>query len=242
MAKRFIDTDLWKRGWFRQLPPKMKTVWVYLITNCDHAGIYEVDIDLMSFMVGQKITQDEIITHLGNQISVINSGSKWFLHKFIKFQYGELNEKVKAHKSVLSLIEKYDIDISVNKGLSNPLVRVQDKDKDIDKDKNKEKKSKKEKKIETIPIKQLQEEFIEVDVSAEYKKFCDYCEANGKRYKNYHAAFRNWLRSEWTPKTDKFKKKKQVQKNQIDYEQLEKDADPEGLKQFMDKVKTEIGR
>jgi len=242
MAKRFIDTDLWKRGWFRQLPPKMKTVWIYLITNCDHAGIYEVDIELMSFMIGQKITVAEIEKHLGSQISVINSGSKWFLHKFIKFQYGELNENVKAHKSVISLIEKYNIDLRVSKGLSNTSISVQDKDKDKDKDKNKEKKSKKEKKIDTIPIEQLQEEFIDVDVEGEYKKFCDYCEANGKRYKNYHAAFRNWLRNDWVKKTDKFKKKKQVERNQIDYAKLKENADPEGMKNFMSDLKKEIGR
>ena len=79
MAKRFIDTEIWKKSWFRQLPPKMKSVWVYLTTNCDHAGIYEVDLELMSFMVGQKVTSKEINDHLGNQISVINSGSKWYL-------------------------------------------------------------------------------------------------------------------------------------------------------------------
>ena len=40
-------------------------------------------------------------------------------------------------------------------------------------------------------------EFIGVDVNSEFEKFKDYLIANGKTYKNYNAAFRNWLRSDW---------------------------------------------
>ena len=128
MAKRFIDTELFKQGWFRKLPPTLKSAWIYLITNCDHAGVYEPDLELMSFCVGSKITKDDIIKHLGDQISNINGRDKWFLHKFIPFQYGELNPNVQAHRSVIKIIEKYNLNITVCKGLGNPSATVKDND------------------------------------------------------------------------------------------------------------------
>jgi len=42
----------------------------------------------------------------------------------------------------------------------------------------------------------LQDQFKNRNVKAEFQHFKDYCEANGKKYKNYLAAFRNWLRNE----------------------------------------------
>jgi hypothetical protein len=213
MAKRFIDTDIWKKSWFRQLPPKMKSVWVYLTTNCDHAGIYEVDLELMSFMVGQKVTSKEIDEHLGNQISVINSGSKWYLSKFVGFQYGELNPNVKAHQSVLKQLNKYSIDETLAKGLGNTLESVQDKDKDKVKVKDKEDK-KSLNSIDKIFLEELQDQHLDVDVKAEFLKFKDYLSANGKTYKDYRAGFRNWIRNDYTPKTDKIKNERFVKRQQ----------------------------
>ena len=46
MAKRFTDTDKWKKKWFRELKPISKCFWSYLLDNCNHAGIWEVDISL----------------------------------------------------------------------------------------------------------------------------------------------------------------------------------------------------
>jgi len=40
------------------------------------------------------------------------------------------------------------------------------------------------------------------DVTLEYERFTDYCLSNGKRYKSYEAAFRNWLRSHIGEKKD----------------------------------------
>jgi hypothetical protein len=138
MAKRFIDTDIWKKQWFRELPPKLKSVWLYLITNCNHAGIFEVDLGLMSFMLGAKITEKDISEHLGEQITILNGGSKWYLHKFVKYQYGSLSSTNKAHKSVMDILNRYDIDLDnldPSKTLSRPIEGCKDKDKDKDKDK-----------------------------------------------------------------------------------------------------------
>src|SRR5438270_9372042 len=44
MAKRFTDTDIWKRQrWFRKLSPINKLAFCYIKDNCNHAGIWRVD-------------------------------------------------------------------------------------------------------------------------------------------------------------------------------------------------------
>mgnify|MGYP003147871524 CR=1 FL=1 len=140
MAKRYVDTQLYKHSWFRKLNPKMKCVWIYLMTNCDHAGIYDVDVELMSFMIGSKVTEKEIFEHLGDQISVLNNGStKWYLVKFVKFQYGELKDTNNAHKSVLKQLNKYDIDLEASEALPRGSSAYKDKDKEQDIVKEKEK-------------------------------------------------------------------------------------------------------
>ena len=44
------------------------------------------------------------------------------------------------------------------------------------------------------------DEFSNIDIDKEYKKFRDYLKSKGKQYKDYSAGFRNWLRSDFVPK------------------------------------------
>jgi hypothetical protein len=41
MAKRFIDTNIWNKAWFRKLDTNSKLIWIYILTKCDHAGIFD---------------------------------------------------------------------------------------------------------------------------------------------------------------------------------------------------------
>ena len=134
MAKRFVETDLWKKKWYRTMPPRMKLFYFYLLTSCDHAGMYDVDLELAEFQIGMEVKQTDIDKHLKEHIEVIKE-DKWFIKKFPDFQYGELNPNVKAHASVIKILKKYNC----LQRVSNPLASVQDKDKDKDKVKDKEK-------------------------------------------------------------------------------------------------------
>ena len=134
MAKRFVDTSLWKRKWYRCLPPKMKLFYFYMITNCDHAGMYDVDLELAEFQIGMPVKEKDIDEHLKDHIKVIKD-DKWWIKAFPDFQYGELNSNVKAHASVTKILTKYNCLATV----PNSLDRVQDKYKDKDKVKDKEK-------------------------------------------------------------------------------------------------------
>ena len=124
MAKRFMDNTIFDKSWYRKLPVRLKIVWFYLINKCNHAGIWECDIDLLSFQIGDEYTLEEILEAFGDNLKEIGDG-KIYITKFIEFQYGlPLNEKVKVHQSVIKLLNKNDIQ------LPNPLVSVKDKDKD----------------------------------------------------------------------------------------------------------------
>ena len=111
MAKRYFDTDIWKKKWFRSLSPKYKSSWWYIISQCDHAGFFEPDIDIMSIFVGEELDETELMEIFSSRIEYLENG-KWFIPKFIKFQYkvshpDELNLGNRVHKSVYERIEKY---------------------------------------------------------------------------------------------------------------------------------------
>ena len=190
MAKRFTDTGKWKKKWIRELNPDMKLFWFYLLDNCDHAGIWEVDIDLASFQVGVKLDEARILKVFNRKIVPFKDG-KWFVPKFIEYQYGELNENVNAHKSVIKILKKYGLNKKNQQLPNSSSGTVQDKDMNMVKDKR-------EGKFEIIEksLDGLQAQFKNRNVESEFQHFKDYVEANGKKYKNHLAAFRNWLRND----------------------------------------------
>ena len=123
MAKRFTDTNKWRKGFVRGLQGAYKLLWLYIIDECDHAGIWHVEIDVAELRIGMKISVENAIKEFGNHIVIFDEGNKWFIPDFIEFQYGTLNPENRAHKSVLDLLEKYKI-----KGLIRPLQGRKDMD------------------------------------------------------------------------------------------------------------------
>ena len=59
MSKRFTDTDKWKKQWFRKLKNDNKVFWMYLLDQCNHAGIWEVDFELANYFC-KGINEQEI--------------------------------------------------------------------------------------------------------------------------------------------------------------------------------------
>lgn len=133
MAKRFTDTDKWKKPFIRGLKGAYKLLWFYILDDCNHAGIWEVDMEVASIRIGEEINQEEAEKIFGDRVQKI-SNNKWFLQDFIFFQYGTLNEKNRLHLSVIQILNKYGI-----KPLESPLEGVKYKDKDKDKEQYKDK-------------------------------------------------------------------------------------------------------
>lgn len=109
MAKRFHDTALWSKSWYQDLPPAYKIAYYYLISHCDNAGLIEPNQKMLNFVCGTKMTQERLVEHLGDHIMAIEGSDKWYIHKFNKFQYGELRPGNNAHNSVIKKLEKYNI-------------------------------------------------------------------------------------------------------------------------------------
>lgn len=138
MSKRFTDTDKWKKTFIKGLAAEYKLFWLYLLDECDHAGIWHVEFDLAEVRLGIKLSQEKTRGLFKDRIFVFDSGSKWFIPDFITFQYGELNAANRAHKSVLHQLNKYNL-LKDDKVHISPLQGAKDKEQDKDKDKDKDK-------------------------------------------------------------------------------------------------------
>lgn len=140
MAKRLLDDKLFEDEWFVDLPQKYKILWLYLITKCDHAGIYKVSYKLMDFFVGEHLEPSEVKRILSDRIIEIEDGKKWFIPNFLKFQYSNgLNSNKPAIVSVRKIIIENNLVEIVKQSLGNDFLMIKDKDKDKVKDKDKDK-------------------------------------------------------------------------------------------------------
>lgn len=110
MAKRFIDTDLFKKRFVRELKGAYKLLWVYLFCECDNAGILEVDIEAAELYCGHKYNLGEIKKTFEGRIFFFKNDAKAFIPAFIEFQYGyELSDRNPAHRSVIEKLTKYQL-------------------------------------------------------------------------------------------------------------------------------------
>jgi hypothetical protein len=128
MAKRFTDTEKWKRTFFADLGYKGKLAWIYLLDNCDHRGVWNKNYSLMSFQVGFKVTNDDIKNWFEGKAFELEN-DKIFVPSFIDFQYPELNPNNNAHKSIIKLLEKLGPIEDLKWSTSGPQVKVTVKDK-----------------------------------------------------------------------------------------------------------------
>jgi hypothetical protein len=157
MAKRLTDSNKWNDNWFNDLPADMKLVWLYILDACDHAGVYKVSFKSIRFYTGTELTESEIIHYLKERIYIAD-GNKWFIPKFITFQYKNFftsntpaiksarellisHNIIKPNDNVLPTVNKELCNdyVTLIEPLSNPYVRTKDMDTDTDMDINKAK-------------------------------------------------------------------------------------------------------
>lgn len=112
MAKRFTDSDKFRDVWYRQLKPKHKCLWEYMLSECSIAGILDIDFDSMSFHIGDKITEKDL--EIFSDRIIFLSLNKIFIPRFIKFQQNNISETNPAHKNIIKILENYNIDLSLS--------------------------------------------------------------------------------------------------------------------------------
>lgn len=67
----------------------------------------EIELGLASHDCGQKITEKNV-KELGDRLQHIG-GNKYFLPKFIRFQYGALSAECRPHQKIIALIQAHGI-------------------------------------------------------------------------------------------------------------------------------------
>jgi hypothetical protein len=168
MALRvFVVRELWDFEWFFRLSPKSKCFWFYILTHCDHAGVWPVNFPLAGSFIGEKLDAGKIRKELDEHVIEI-AGKYWWIPDFIGFQYknGELDKANNAHTPALRSLQKHDLmgffiegsgpnritlgprldptrpptgpQLDPKKSPGNPRLGSLDKDKDKDKDRDAE--------------------------------------------------------------------------------------------------------
>lgn len=108
MAKRFTDTDKWKREWFYDLKPHAKLAWLYLLDQCDHCGIWPRNFRLMGEQVGFKMDHQTMSDWFGDKI-ILFDDDKYFIPSFFEFQYGSSKDGFKARNSALVKLQNLNL-------------------------------------------------------------------------------------------------------------------------------------
>lgn len=119
--KRFTETNKWQDAWFRKLSAVAKLLWIYAIDRCDCVGVVEIDCEIASEDFRVKVTEKHI-QELSGRIQHID-GIKFFIPKFIDFQYGKLSPACPAHKKVLQAVDDIGL-VRVGLGYQYPNARV----------------------------------------------------------------------------------------------------------------------
>ena len=137
MAKRFVDTEKFTDPWFRRLSTKNKLLWDWMLCSCDHAGFISIDLEFVEMVLGEKFDDQTIESFFHDRVLKLGD-FKFFIPKFIKFQYGKLNPESRVHISVIKKLSDHGIDYTRLDTLSIPYPacsdRVKDKEKEKDKD------------------------------------------------------------------------------------------------------------
>jgi hypothetical protein len=190
--KRFTETQKWEDPWFRRLPLEMKLLWMWLCDRCDNAGVIDPDIELASFQIGYQYPIDTLSQFDGRLVRI--PCGKWFIPKFIEFQYGNLSEDCKAHKPIFLSLEKHQI-----KGYPKGINTLQEKEKEKDTEKEPEKEDEpiRKKRFKKPTIQEIEFYCEQINAEIEPSKFYDYHEAKGwligkSPMKDWKAAVRTW--------------------------------------------------
>jgi hypothetical protein len=145
MAKRFTDTEKWKKDFIRALPAEYKLLWLYITDDCTNAGIWEVEIEVAELRLGIKLSKEKARGLFQTKVVELDNGTKWFIPDFINFQYGQLTTNNRAHLPVISTLKKLSLltdDFKLKKEIKEdlgPLQGAKDKEKEMEMDMDMEK-------------------------------------------------------------------------------------------------------
>lgn len=131
VAKRFTDTDKWKRPFFYSMTDKQKLAWIYLLDDCDHRGVWLANFKRISFDIGVEIDEPTLASWFGSHLVKFDE-DKYFIPAFVEFQYGKLNEDSRVHRGIIEFLRS-SMDTLIEP-YARSMLTLKDKDKEQDKD------------------------------------------------------------------------------------------------------------
>lgn len=109
MAKRLTDTTKWTNRAFRTMPDKFKLLYLFLLDNCDSAGVIRVDLELVGFTLGHSFSKAEIETGLAGKVVFVED-DKIVIRNYIAFQNGDVtNSESKIAASIRSTLNSHGL-------------------------------------------------------------------------------------------------------------------------------------
>lgn len=139
MANRIINTEIWDD--LLEVSIETRLFYIYLYTNCNHAGIIKPQKAIVSVYCG-KIDIVAIEKELSDCRLVVKlTNGKLFLPQFIKANYRDLvGNNSNAAKSCIALLKENGINhLTLNEGLIKGSLTLIEIEKEIDIDKEIEK-------------------------------------------------------------------------------------------------------
>lgn len=136
MAKRFTSTEIWEEDWFLDMPNEYKLFWYYMLSMCNHAGLFKVNVKKFCGLNEVNLTSTKALEYFnaGKQRIRVISESVWLIEDFFFFQYGTtFNPNSKVHASIETVYNQHNIKMTSIRGLTDLKERVKDKDKEIKK-------------------------------------------------------------------------------------------------------------
>lgn len=108
MANRFLDTNYYKSNFVRSLKGALKSLYSFIICDCDPSGMWNFDLQAAALYTGFETTPQEFEYHFVETGKAIHLGKlKFFFPDFIEHQYPQgLGEKNPAHKNVIKNLQK----------------------------------------------------------------------------------------------------------------------------------------
>ncbi len=207
------DTGKWSDPWFMDMPQDFKLVYLYVLDNCDAAGVWKVNRRMVEFCIDSKIDWDMFISYMGDRLHQI-SEEKWWLTKFCDFQYGHIPENTTSRPliAVLSLLDSHGLSKGYTKGIDT----LKDKDKDKNQDQDKDKDKSKDRRFRPPTIHEVSQYCIERQNGIDAEQFVDHYIARewkfktGQPMKDWRAAVRTWEKNDFSRSKQKQYGKQEV--------------------------------
>ena len=204
MAKRFIDTSYYKSPFVRGLKGALKSLYTYIICECDGAGIWAKDLEIASMYIGFEITEKDFNVFLERNKAIDLKNGRYFFPDFLEHQYPKgLSIHNPAQKNfILELQRNLLIDSDLKplwSTFEGTKVMVMEKVEVMVKEKGDSKKYEKIEVFEKVKLTKTQivdSKTIFLDKWQEaIETLSNYKQSSGKAYKSDYHALIGWVKN-----------------------------------------------